>query len=93
MTEPWKLSLREAAAAIAAGSLTPVALLESTLARIEAVEPRVLAWARIRTEDAHREAARLDNNPTTCNAHLKIAIEYERLAEVKERKSGGDPKP
>ena len=59
MSDAWKLSLREAAAAIAAGNLTPNALLESTLARIEAVEPAVLAWARLRTEDAHREAARL----------------------------------
>ena len=59
MSEAWKLALRAAAAEIAAGSLTPNALLESTLARIEAVEPRVLAWARLRTEDAHREAARL----------------------------------
>jgi hypothetical protein len=53
-----------------------------------------LSAAELRAKaQEHREAARLDNNPTTRNAHLKIAIEYERLAEVKERKGGGDPKP
>jgi len=59
MSDPWKLSLRQAAAAIAAGSLTPDDLLQSTFGRIDAVEPRVLAWARLSTEDAHRQAAQL----------------------------------
>ncbi len=54
-----------------------------------------LSAAELRAKaQEHREAARLDNNPTTRNARLKIAIEYERLAEVKEPKgSGGDPAP
>ncbi len=59
MSEPWELSLSEAASAIAAGRLSPVDLVESTLDRIERVEPRVQAWARLRTEDARREAGRL----------------------------------
>jgi aspartyl-tRNA(Asn)/glutamyl-tRNA(Gln) amidotransferase subunit A len=59
MAEPWQLSLSEAAAGIAGGEFSPADLLESTLARIERVEPRVLAWARLRTEDAVREARRL----------------------------------
>jgi aspartyl-tRNA(Asn)/glutamyl-tRNA(Gln) amidotransferase subunit A len=59
MSEGWELSLSDAAAAISGGTLTPEALLESTLARIEAVEPQVQAWARLRTQDARREAARL----------------------------------
>ncbi len=54
-----------------------------------------LSAAELRAKaQEHREAARLDNNPTSRNAHLKIAIEYERFAEIKERKgSGGDPTP
>ena len=59
MSEPWDLSLSAAAAAIAAGRLAPVELLESTLDRIDQVEPRVQAWARIQIEDARREAERL----------------------------------
>ncbi len=59
MAEPWELSLSEAARAIAAGRLTPVELVESTLSRIERVEPRVQAWARLTAEDARREAGRL----------------------------------
>src|SRR5205807_1811438 len=59
MSEPWDLSLSAAAAAIAAGRLGPVELLESTLDRIDQIEPRVQAWARIRIEDARREAERL----------------------------------
>jgi aspartyl-tRNA(Asn)/glutamyl-tRNA(Gln) amidotransferase subunit A len=59
MSEPCDLSLTDAAAAIAAHRLTPADLLESTLSRIERVEPRVQAWARLRTEDARREAKRL----------------------------------
>ena len=59
MSEPCDLSLTDAAAAIAARRLTPADLLESTLTRVERVEPRVQAWARLRVEDARREARRL----------------------------------
>jgi len=53
-----------------------------------------LSAAELRAKaQEHREAARLDNNPTTRNARLKIAIEYERLAEIKEHGSGGGPAP
>ncbi|MHB8733107.1 MAG: amidase [bacterium] len=57
MSEPWELSLSDAAAAIASGRLSPLELLDATLARIERVEPRVQAWARLRADDA-RAAAR-----------------------------------
>jgi aspartyl-tRNA(Asn)/glutamyl-tRNA(Gln) amidotransferase subunit A len=59
VAEPFALSLSEASAAIAAGDLSPSELLESTIVRIELVEPRVLAWARLRLDDARREARRL----------------------------------
>jgi aspartyl-tRNA(Asn)/glutamyl-tRNA(Gln) amidotransferase subunit A len=59
MSDPCDLSLTDAAAAIAARRLTPADLLESTLTRIERVEPQVQAWARLRAEGARREAKRL----------------------------------
>ena len=57
MSEPWELSLGDAAAAIAAGRLSPLELIDATLNRIERVEPGVQAWARVRADDA-RAAAR-----------------------------------
>jgi aspartyl-tRNA(Asn)/glutamyl-tRNA(Gln) amidotransferase subunit A len=68
MTEPYDLSLCEAAEAIRQKRLSPAELLDSTLGRIERVEPRVLAWARICSEDARREARRL----TDLQAHGTI---------------------
>jgi aspartyl-tRNA(Asn)/glutamyl-tRNA(Gln) amidotransferase subunit A len=59
MSEPCALSLSEAAAAIRGRRLTPLDLLESTLARIEAAEPAVRAWARVRAEEARAEARSL----------------------------------
>jgi aspartyl-tRNA(Asn)/glutamyl-tRNA(Gln) amidotransferase subunit A len=59
MSEPFELSLSDAAQAIASGRLTPTDLLQSTLDQIERVEPRVHAWARLRTADARGEAQRL----------------------------------
>jgi aspartyl-tRNA(Asn)/glutamyl-tRNA(Gln) amidotransferase subunit A len=47
MSEPWELSLSDAAAAIASGDLSPAELLAATRARIDRVEPRVRAWARL----------------------------------------------
>lgn len=59
MTEPYDLSLSEAAAAIRARRLSPTELIDSVLGRIERVEPRVLAWARLLPDEARREARRL----------------------------------
>ncbi len=59
VTEPYALSLSEAAAAIARRRLTPIDLLDSTIGRIRHVDPRVLAWARLCLEDAQAEARRL----------------------------------
>lgn len=56
MREPFALSLSDAADAITQGRLSPVELLDSTLERIERVEPRVRAWARVRRDDARRDA-------------------------------------
>jgi aspartyl-tRNA(Asn)/glutamyl-tRNA(Gln) amidotransferase subunit A len=57
MADAWSLSLSQAAAEIAAGRLSPVELLEDTLDRIERVDGRVQAWARVLADGA-RAAAR-----------------------------------
>ena len=44
MPQPYELSLTAAAGQIRCGDLSPVALAESLLARIEALEPALLAW-------------------------------------------------
>lgn len=59
MTDPWGLSLSDAAAEIAAGRLSPVELVDAALDRIERVESRVQAWARLRPDDARKDARRL----------------------------------
>ncbi|WP_037961559.1 amidase [Streptomyces violens] len=54
--QPYELSLAEASDAIGGGHLSPVELTESVLARIEATEPLVNAYATV-TADAAREQA------------------------------------
>jgi Asp-tRNA(Asn)/Glu-tRNA(Gln) amidotransferase A subunit family amidase len=55
--EPCELSLAEAGPLIASRALSPIELLDSCLARIEATERRVQAWAFLDAE-ATREVAR-----------------------------------
>ena len=54
--EPYELSLSEASAAIASGDLTPLELTHSALARIDAVEGRVHAFATVTAELALTQA-------------------------------------
>ena len=63
MSQPWELSLSEASAAIAAGRLSPGELIDAALERIEHVEPRVHAWARVRADDARAAARRAGGRP------------------------------
>lgn len=63
MTEPCLLSAAEAAAAIAAGTLTSEALTASCLARIAAREPEVRAWAWLDPEAALAQARARDTQP------------------------------
>ena len=56
MTGMLELSATEMAAAIAAGTLDPVDLVEATLARIDMREPDVHAWAHLDTERARADA-------------------------------------
>jgi aspartyl-tRNA(Asn)/glutamyl-tRNA(Gln) amidotransferase subunit A len=52
MSEPWELSATDALARMSAGDLSPVELLSSVIARIEAVEPTVNAIAERRFDEA-----------------------------------------
>ena len=51
MPEPYELSVTEAAAQIRQGSLSPVALAESLLARIDALDGDLKAWVTIDREE------------------------------------------
>src|SRR5262245_22265620 len=53
------LTIHEAAAAIRAGSLTPVELLDQCLARVERYESLVRAWALLDRDGAREQAERL----------------------------------
>jgi aspartyl-tRNA(Asn)/glutamyl-tRNA(Gln) amidotransferase subunit A len=56
MTEPWSLSAVDALALMRARGLSPVELLGSVLARAEAVEPAVNAFAERRYDEARAAA-------------------------------------
>ena len=57
--EPWRWSLTEAAAAIAEGTSTPLAVAESQLARIAATDAAIAAWATLDPAAVRAEAQRL----------------------------------
>jgi len=56
--EPWRWSMTEAVAAITAGSITPVLLAESQLARIAATDAAIDAWATLDPDWVRAQAAR-----------------------------------
>ena len=60
MPGPTALSLVEAATAVRSGETTAVALLEACLARIEATELVVSAFASVQADEAFATAAKLD---------------------------------
>lgn len=57
MAQPYDLTLTEAAEAIRAKTLSPVELFESLLSRIEALDPKLIAWATL-TPDLALAAAK-----------------------------------
>src|SRR5262245_21603577 len=89
------LTIHEAAAAIRAGALTPVDLLDQCLARIELYEPHVRAWVVIDRDGAREQAERL-------TAELKrghdrgplhgIPIGVKDIIDVLDRPTGGGSK-
>lgn len=60
MREPWRLSLSDGLRSIREGGLSALEWTRSLLARIEAVEPEVRAWAHLDGEGALRQAGRVD---------------------------------
>lgn len=60
MAEAWRMTATEARAAMAAGRLTPVALMESCLARVAEREPSVRAFAWLDPDHALAQARRAD---------------------------------
>ena len=56
MREPYQLTVSEAMDGIKSGHLSPVALAESLLQRIEALEPRLHAWISLHSEQVLEEA-------------------------------------
>ncbi|GAI30667.1 unnamed protein product, partial [marine sediment metagenome] len=58
--KPCDLTITEAAAAIAAGELTALQLVNSCLERIDALEEKIKAWALLDREGALAAAHRLD---------------------------------
>lgn len=62
MAEPYELLITEAVAAIRAGSLSPLELVDSLLARIEQTESRVRAWVHVDAEGARAQARMLETS-------------------------------
>jgi Asp-tRNA(Asn)/Glu-tRNA(Gln) amidotransferase A subunit family amidase len=58
MLQPFDLSAAEAARQVRSRELSPVALVESLLSRIDRLEPRLKAWVRVDQEGALVEARR-----------------------------------
>ncbi len=61
MTEPFQLSVAEAAGEIRQGNLSPVELAQSLLARIDALDPSLKAWVTIDREEVLSEAKRRED--------------------------------
>jgi len=57
--EPYELTVAEASKLIRGGKLSPVDLLESTLRRIEALEPKVEAWVTLDSHGARAAAKKM----------------------------------
>ena len=62
LTEPTRMSLTEAVAAVRAKTVTAAELLEACLARIEETDPAVGAFASVQADAARAQAARLDRS-------------------------------
>jgi Asp-tRNA(Asn)/Glu-tRNA(Gln) amidotransferase A subunit family amidase len=58
MPQPYDLTVAQAARQIRSRELSPVALVESLLGRISALEPRLKAWVRVERDSALAEARR-----------------------------------
>ena len=59
MTEPHQLTIAQAAKKIRLDQLTPLELVDSLLARIEELEPKLDAWVTVDAEGARKTAKTL----------------------------------
>ncbi len=59
MVEPYKLNIVEASRKIRGGKLTPTELIESLLARIDELEPKLEAWVTVDAKSALKAAKAL----------------------------------
>ncbi|MEP7328612.1 MAG: amidase [Betaproteobacteria bacterium] len=66
--EPWRWSMTETAVAIAAGTITPMAVAESQLARIAATDAAIDAWETL--DPAHVRAEALRDLRTTMGSPI-----------------------
>jgi amidase len=69
MIDPARLTARDAASRIAAGSLTSEALVRACLERIAAREPEVMAWQHLDPEQAIAAAQACDRGPARGPLH------------------------
>jgi Asp-tRNA(Asn)/Glu-tRNA(Gln) amidotransferase A subunit family amidase len=69
MTEPYQLTLGQMVKALRTKTLTSEALVTSCLERIAAVDPEVLAWARLDGNAALSRARQLDQEPPRSLLH------------------------
>ena len=58
--KPYSLTVTEAASAIASGDLTPSQLIDSCLDRIDSLDEKIKAWARVDREGAISTARKLE---------------------------------
>ncbi|MFI9387155.1 amidase [Kutzneria sp. NPDC052558] len=72
--EPWQLGLVDAACAIHDGALTPLELVESCLARIEATEPTVHAFVSVAADRAREQAAALTGRPSALLHGVPVGV-------------------
>ncbi|MBM3943266.1 MAG: amidase [SAR202 cluster bacterium] len=70
MLQPYDLTAAEAARQIRARELSPVALVESLLARIDALEPKLKAWVRVDREGALAEARQKEEEAAQLPAEI-----------------------
>ena len=69
MSRPYELTLSEAAAAVAGRELSPVELVDSVLARIEEVDPRLNAFVTVLADEARAAAKDAERAPAAGPLH------------------------
>ena len=94
VAHPYQLSLTQASEAILAKQLSPVELLESCLARAQALEPQLTAWALLTPEVAMAAAREAERAPAREHRVLpqpRLPLDpWRRRREAERRRGRGD---